>query len=122
MDKNTVKFRVANYSKTSTLVIDPTLVFCSFTGSSADQYGYTATPGPDGSLFSGALCSIKGFLLPPALTRLIIQVVPVRAAGKALIWAFLNSRPMDNGLMPLISAETGTITRIVLCVMPRATW
>jgi gliding motility-associated-like protein len=61
VNKNTVKFRVANYSKTSTLVIDPTLVFCSFTGSSADQYGYTATPGPDGSLFSGGIVFDKGF-------------------------------------------------------------
>ncbi len=60
-DKNTIKFRVANYSKTSTLVIDPTLVFCSFTGSSADQYGYTATPGPDGSLYSGGIVFDKGF-------------------------------------------------------------
>jgi gliding motility-associated-like protein len=61
VDKNTVKFRVANYSKTSTLVIDPTLVWCSFTGSTADQYGYTATPGPDGSLYSGGIVFDRGF-------------------------------------------------------------
>lgn len=58
---NTIKFRVDNYSKTSTLVIDPTLVFCSFTGSAANQYGYTATPGPDGSLFSGGIVFGAGF-------------------------------------------------------------
>ncbi|MDF2187612.1 PKD domain-containing protein [Paraflavitalea sp. CAU 1676] len=58
---NTIRFRIAPYSKTSTLVIDPTLVFCSFTGSAADQYGYTATPGPDGSLFSGGIVFDKGF-------------------------------------------------------------
>ncbi|WP_315820830.1 SBBP repeat-containing protein [Paraflavitalea speifideaquila] len=65
VDKNTVKFRVANYSKTSTLVIDPTLVFCSFTGSPANQYGYTATPGPDGSLFSGGIVFGNGFPTTP---------------------------------------------------------
>lgn len=58
---NTIRFRVDQYSKTSTLVIDPTLVFCSFTGSTADQYGYTATPGPDGSLYSGGIVFDKGF-------------------------------------------------------------
>jgi gliding motility-associated-like protein len=65
VDKNTVKFRVANYSKTSTLVIDPTLVFCSFTGSPANQYGYTATPGPDGSLYSGGIVFGSGFPTTP---------------------------------------------------------
>ena len=64
-DGNTVKFRVENYSKTSTLVIDPTLVFCSFTGSPANQYGYTATPGPDGSLYSGGIVFGSGFPTTP---------------------------------------------------------
>src|SRR5207253_8572361 len=33
---NTVKFNIKNFSRQSTLVIDPTLIFASFTGSSAD--------------------------------------------------------------------------------------
>ena len=52
---NTVTFKVKNYSPNATLVIDPTLVFSSFTGSKADQYGFTATPGPDGSFYSGGI-------------------------------------------------------------------
>lgn len=61
VDKNTVRFKIDNYTKTSTLVIDPSLVFCSFTGSPANQYGYTATPGPDGSLYSGGIVFGSGF-------------------------------------------------------------
>jgi len=61
VDKNTVRFRVNNYSKTNTLIIDPTLIFCSFTGSRAPQWGFTATPGPDGSLFSGGIVFGTGF-------------------------------------------------------------
>jgi len=64
-DKNIVRFKVANYTKTSTLVIDPTLVFCSFTGSAANQYGFTATPGPDGSLYSGGIVFGQGFPTTP---------------------------------------------------------
>ncbi|MDF2187614.1 PKD domain-containing protein [Paraflavitalea sp. CAU 1676] len=64
-EKNTVQFSVANYTKTATLVIDPTLVFCSFTGSPANQYGFTATPGPDGSLFSGGIVFGQGFPTTP---------------------------------------------------------
>jgi gliding motility-associated-like protein len=54
-DDNTVSFKVADYSPTSTLIIDPTLVFCSFTGSKVSNWGFTATPGPDGSFFAGGI-------------------------------------------------------------------
>ena len=61
VDGKTVRFKVSNYSKTSTLIIDPTLIFCSFTGSRAPQWGFTATPGPDGSLYSGGIVFGSGF-------------------------------------------------------------
>jgi gliding motility-associated-like protein len=64
-DKNTVRFKVGDYSKTSTLVIDPTRIFCSFTRSPANQWGFTATPGPDGSLYSGGIVFGPGFPTSP---------------------------------------------------------
>ena len=60
-NKNTIRFKVANYSKTSTLVIDPTVIFSSFTGSTSDEWAFTATPGPDGSLYSGGIVFGNGF-------------------------------------------------------------
>jgi gliding motility-associated-like protein len=65
VDGNTVRFQIAEYSKNSILVIDPTLIFSSFTGSPANQYGFTATPGPDGSLFSGGIVFEAGFPVTP---------------------------------------------------------
>lgn len=62
---NTVRFSVPNYSKDATLVIDPILIFSSFTGSSANQYGFTATPAPDGSFYSGGAVSGQGFPVTP---------------------------------------------------------
>ena len=62
---NTVKFNVKNYNPSTTLVIDPSLVFSSFTGSPANQYGFTATPAPDGSLFSGGIVFAPGFPTTP---------------------------------------------------------
>lgn len=62
---NTVKFSVKNYSKDASLVIDPTLIFSSFTGSKVTQYGFTATPAPDGSFYSGGIVFGQGF---PATT------------------------------------------------------
>src|SRR5690606_9519191 len=52
---------VKNYTPNATIVIDPTLVFATFTGSSADNWGYTATPGPDGSLFAGGIAFGSGY-------------------------------------------------------------
>ena len=72
-DNNTVRFKVSNYSKTSTLVIDPTLIFSSFTGSRAGQYGFTATPGPDGSLYSGGIVFGNGFPTSPGAYQTSFQ-------------------------------------------------
>lgn len=37
------------------LIIDPTLIFCTFTGSTADNWGYTATNDTLGSLYAGGI-------------------------------------------------------------------
>ena len=62
---NTVKFNVSNYDRNTTLVIDPTLIFSTFTGSPANNYGFTATPAPDGSFFSGSIVFGSGFPTTP---------------------------------------------------------
>jgi len=56
LDKNnTVHFSVKDYDASQVLIIDPTLIFASLSGSTADNWGYTATFGPDGSFFSGGI-------------------------------------------------------------------
>jgi gliding motility-associated-like protein len=62
---NVVQFNVANYSKNSTLIIDPQLVFSTFTGSTVDNWGYTATYGPDGSFYAGGIVFGTGFPVSP---------------------------------------------------------
>ena len=52
---NTVGFEVPDHDAGATLVIDPTIVFCTFTGSKISNWGFTATPGPDGSFFAGGI-------------------------------------------------------------------
>lgn len=52
---NIVSFDVKGHDPSATLVIDPTLIFCSFAASSADNWGYTATYGPDGSFYGGGV-------------------------------------------------------------------
>jgi gliding motility-associated-like protein len=58
---NVVKFKVKNYSPDQTLIIDPTEVFFSYSGSTADNWGFTATYGPDGSFYGGGIAWDNGF-------------------------------------------------------------
>ena len=47
------------------MIIDPTLVFSTFTGSIASNWGFTATPGPDGTFFAGGIVFADGFPVSP---------------------------------------------------------
>ena len=58
---NVVRFDIKDYDPKATLVIDPDLIFCSFSGSTADNWGFSATYGPDGSMFGGGIVFSSGF-------------------------------------------------------------
>jgi gliding motility-associated-like protein len=60
-----VRFDIRNYDPKTTLVIDPSLVFCSFSGSRSDNWGFTATYGPDGSMYGGGTVDGQGFPVSP---------------------------------------------------------
>ncbi len=62
---NVVTFNVKKYDPSQTLVIDPSVIFSTFTGSAADNWGYTATPGPDGSFFAGGIAFGSGYPTSP---------------------------------------------------------
>jgi gliding motility-associated-like protein len=50
-----------NYNKRDTLWIDPTLVFASYSGSEADNFGMTATYDAQGNLYSGGMAFQVGY-------------------------------------------------------------
>ncbi len=52
---STAYFHVSNYDRSATLIIDPTLIFSTFTGSHSDNWGYTATYDLSGSFYSGSI-------------------------------------------------------------------
>lgn len=61
IDGNTVKFKINNYSKSATLIIDPTLIFASFTASISDNWGYTATYDGAGNFYAGGISFGNGY-------------------------------------------------------------
>ena len=62
---NVVRFNIKEYDPHATLIIDPVVIFCSFAGSSADNWGFTATYGPDGAMFGGGIVFNTGFPASP---------------------------------------------------------
>ena len=53
---NIVKFSIAgDYDKTEILIIDPSIVFYGYTGSNADNWGFTATYDPQGNFYAGGI-------------------------------------------------------------------
>jgi gliding motility-associated-like protein len=61
IDGNTVRFKISNYSKSATLIIDPTLIFASFTRSVSDNWGYTATYDGSGNFYAGGIAFANGY-------------------------------------------------------------
>jgi gliding motility-associated-like protein len=56
-----VWFSLGDYDPGLPLIIDPIIPYCSYTRSSGDNWGFTATYGPDGSLYSGGHNKASGF-------------------------------------------------------------
>src|SRR5258706_1593889 len=61
LNGNEVSFKVSNYNKNFPLIIAPTLVFSSFTGSFAANWGFTATYDNAGDLYSGGNVQGAGY-------------------------------------------------------------
>ncbi|MBU2019934.1 MAG: gliding motility-associated C-terminal domain-containing protein [Bacteroidetes bacterium] len=50
-----LSYSLGEYDKSMPLVIDPSLSFSTFSGSTADNWGSTATPGPGGTVYGGGV-------------------------------------------------------------------
>ncbi|GAA4382574.1 hypothetical protein GCM10023186_23040 [Hymenobacter koreensis] len=61
VNKNVVSFALGRYDHTRALVIDPTVVFSSFTGSTVDNWGFTATFDQQGNMYSGGIAFGTGY-------------------------------------------------------------
>jgi len=56
LDNDIVSFSFpADYDKSRELIIDPILIFSTYSGSTADNWGSTATPGENGTLYSAGV-------------------------------------------------------------------
>ncbi len=61
LKKNTVSFDIGKYDQHEVLIIDPLLIFSTYSGSTADNWGFTATYDSVGNLYAGGIVFNQGF-------------------------------------------------------------
>lgn len=65
LNKDIVTFELGEYNQNYELIIDPVLVFASYSGSFSDNFGMTATYDKDGNMFSGGMAFGNQFPTTP---------------------------------------------------------
>jgi gliding motility-associated-like protein len=61
LNENLLDYKIGDFDKNEILYIDPSLTFSSFSGSTADNWGSTATPDADGNVYGGGIVFGVGF-------------------------------------------------------------
>ncbi len=117
---STVTFEVRGYDPGTTLVIDPTLIFSSFTGSPADNWGFTATPGADGSMYLGGIAD-AGYPTTPGAYQVNfggedgsgipgdIAIMKLSPDGSKRIWATYIGGSLQDQPHSLIENHNGEL-------------
>ena len=97
MNKNTLSYKIENYDKTLPLIIDPALIFSTYSGSTADNWGFTSTYDAYGNLYAGSI--VDGIGYPTTLGAF----VDTYAAG----WDCTISKFSQDGSQLLFSTYYG---------------
>ncbi|MDZ7607518.1 MAG: gliding motility-associated C-terminal domain-containing protein [Cyclobacteriaceae bacterium] len=93
LDDQSVSFAIEIYDTTKTLVIDPELIFSTYSGSFADNWGFTATFDDEGNLYSGGIVSDEGYPVTTGVFQLEhggewdVGILKYTPDGKELVYA-----------------------------------
>ncbi|WP_460572447.1 DUF7948 domain-containing protein, partial [Flaviaesturariibacter terrae] len=89
-----LRYQLRDYDRKKELVIDPTIIFSTFSGSHSSMYGFTATYGPDGSFFGGGIVFGGSFPVSSGAFqtdfhngRKDIGIIKLTADGSARVYA-----------------------------------
>jgi len=91
-------FDLGTYDPTVSLVIDPTLIFATYSGAISDNFGMTATYAHDGSAYAGGTIYGNNYPTPaPAYDTTSNFTVPIGANG--ITDVFISKYSSDGSLM-----------------------
>lgn len=81
------------YNRNNTLVIDPELIFSTYSGSVADNFGFTATYDHDGFLYSGSIVFSSGYPTTPGAYNQFymggcdVAITKYDTTGTFMVWS-----------------------------------
>ncbi|MCH2231426.1 MAG: gliding motility-associated C-terminal domain-containing protein [Crocinitomicaceae bacterium] len=112
LNGNKVTYELGSYNPNVTLIIDPVLVFSTYSGSLTDNFGMTATYGYDGSAYSGGIVFGDSYPTPaPAwnTSTTLTNVMPTAndPAGTYGVTDVFISKYSDDGMNMLWTCFIG---------------
>lgn len=94
-----VTFKLGAYTKNLELIIDPTLIFATYSGSVTDNFGMTATFGQDGTAFSGGTVYGNQYPTPDNSAYNVSSNFTVNAGGYGITDVFVSKYSVDGSTM-----------------------
>ena len=91
-----VKFALGKYSPHAILVIDPILVFATYSGSVTDNFGMTATYGYDGTAYSAGIVYGNAYPTPDPLAYQVVSNITVADVATVTTDAFISKYSADG--------------------------
>ncbi len=110
LEGNVITFEVEDYDKSKDLVIDPTLVFSTYSGSLANNFGYTATYDEAGNLYAGGSVFSEGYPTTLGAYDLTFSSYAYWAFDAGVIWGISDmgiTKYSGDGKIRLYSTYIG---------------
>ncbi len=93
---NTISFVAdESYNSAYPLVIDPEIVFLTYSGASVDNFGFTATPGENGSMYAGGISTGPYITIPSGIYPATSNAFQITYAGGGASAGDLADFPCD---------------------------
>lgn len=94
-----IEFDLGDYSEFAPLIIDPILVFATYSGSVTDNFGMTATYGYDGTAYSAGTIYGNAYPTPDPLAYDVTSNITVANVGTVTTDAFVSKYSSDGTTM-----------------------
>jgi hypothetical protein len=112
LNESRVTFELGKYSEFAPLIIDPILVFATYSGSVTDNFGMTATYGYDGTAYSAGIIYGNAYPTPDPLAYDVTSNITVANVGTVTTDAFISKYSADGTTMIWITHNLEQAERI----------
>lgn len=99
LNEKRVEFELGKYSQFAPLIIDPILVFATYSGSVTDNFGMTATYGYDGTAYSAGTVYGNAYPTPDPLAYDVTTNITVANVNTVTTDAFISKYSSDGTTM-----------------------